>query len=52
MEISSTTNTKDSENLISINNCRIENSRSILLPQINWNMKKGQAWLIIGPNGG
>ena len=52
MEISSATNTKDSENLISINNCRIENSRSILLPQINWNMKKGQAWLIIGPNGG
>ena len=47
-----TTNSMDSENLISINNCRIENSRSILLPQINWNMKKGQAWLIIGPNGG
>ncbi len=50
--IESDTNTKASENLISINNCRIENSRSILLPQINWNMKKGQAWLIIGPNGG
>ena len=47
-----TTNSMDSENLISINNCRIENSRSTLLPQINWNMKKGQAWLIIGPNGG
>ena len=52
MEISNATNTKDSENLISINNCRIENSRSILLPQINWNMQTGQAWLIIGPNGG
>ena len=52
MEISNATNTKDSENLISINNCRIENSRSILLPQITWNMQKGQAWLIIGPNGG
>ncbi len=50
--IESDTNTKASENLISINNCRIENSRSILLPQIDWNMKKGQAWLIIGPNGG
>lgn len=39
-------------NLITINNCRIENSRGVVVPQINWQMKSGEAWLVIGPNGG
>jgi len=46
-EIEKTMNT-----LITLNDCRIENSRSPLIPQVSWQMKKGQAWLIIGPNGG
>ena len=38
--------------LISINNCRIENSKETLLQNINWTYESGQAWLVIGPNGG
>lgn len=40
------------KNLISINNCRIENSRETVVPEINWNFNSGEAWLVIGPNGG
>ena len=36
------------ENLITIKNCRIENGSD----RVDWTMKKGEAWLIIGPNGG
>ena len=38
--------------LITIQNCRIENSRNTLVPTINWTMNKGENWLVIGPNGG
>ena len=38
--------------LITINNCRIENTRETLIQQIDWQMKQGEAWLVIGPNGG
>lgn len=38
--------------LININNCSIKNSKSILMENISWEMKKNQAWLITGPNGG
>lgn len=38
--------------LISINNCRIENSKETLIRNINWTYESGQAWLVIGPNGG
>lgn len=37
---------------IKINNCRIENSRSVLIPELTWQMKEGESWLVIGPNGG
>lgn len=45
------TNTMKS-NLITINNCRIENSHETLISKINWEFKSGEAWLVIGPNGG
>ena len=38
--------------LITIKNCRIENSKGTIIPNINWEMKTGEAWLVIGPNGG
>lgn len=38
--------------LITIKNCRIENSKSILIPEISWEMKNGESWLFVGPNGG
>ena len=38
--------------LITIQNCRIENSRKTLVQNINWTMKAGENWLVIGPNGG
>ena len=41
-----------SENLITIQNCRIENTRETLIQNINWKMNEGESWLIIGPNGG
>ena len=39
------------KNLITIKNCRIENSRETVMPELNWEMKQGEAWLVIGPNG-
>ena len=38
--------------LISISNCHIENKKSVLIPSVSWTMKTGEAWLVIGPNGG
>ena len=38
--------------LVKINKCRIENSRGTVLNNITWEMKSGEAWLTIGPNGG
>lgn len=38
--------------LISINNCRIEDSKSVIIENLSWNFQSGQAWLVIGPNGG
>ena len=40
------------KSLISINKCRIENDRSIIIPELSWEMKAGEVWLVIGPNGG
>lgn len=40
------------DNLITIKNCRIENSKSVLIPEISCQMKTGESWLFIGPNGG
>ena len=37
---------------IKIDHCRIENNRTTLIPEISWEMKTGEVWLIIGPNGG
>ena len=42
----------DSENLIVINNCRIDGNKATLVSQIDWTFKSGEAWLVIGPNGG
>ena len=38
--------------LITIQNCRIENSRNTLVPKVTWTMNEGENWLVIGPNGG
>lgn len=38
--------------LITISNCSIENSKETILSNLNWCMKHGEAWLVIGPNGG
>ncbi len=39
-------------NLISIKNCRVESSNSTLIKNFSWQMNSGEAWLVIGPNGG
>jgi len=41
-----------SKTLINITKCRIENERSTIVPEISWEMKEGEVWLVIGPNGG
>ena len=41
-----------SKNLITVQNCRIENSREVLVPDLSWKMNEGEVWLVIGPNGG
>ena len=38
--------------LITIQNCRIDNSRKTIVPTVNWTMNAGENWLVIGPNGG
>ena len=38
--------------LITIQNCRIENTRNTLVPNLTWTMNQGENWLVIGPNGG
>lgn len=38
--------------LITISNCRIENSKNTILSNINWQFNQKEAWLVIGPNGG
>src|SRR5574344_519738 len=40
------------ENLITIQNCRIENKNKIVIENFSWKMKSKEAWLVIGPNGG
>ena len=40
------------QNLITIQNCRIENSRTVLVPDLSWKMNEGQVWLVTGANGG
>ena len=40
------------ENLICVENCRISDSRKTLVENVSWKMKTGEAWLVIGPNGG
>lgn len=41
-----------SNNLITIKNCRIDNNKTTVVPELTWEMKPGESWLIIGPNGG
>ena len=41
-----------SENLITIQNCSIQNSSQTLLSRVDWKMNTGEAWLVLGPNGG
>lgn len=40
------------ETFITIQNCRIENNRTVLVPELTWKMNEGEVWLVIGPNGG
>ena len=40
------------KSLITLQNCRIENSRAVLVPELSWKMNEGEVWLVIGPNGG
>lgn len=39
------------DNLISIKNCRIQNRSLPVIANVDWTMKKGEAWLVIGANG-
>ena len=40
------------KDLIRIDKCQIRKGGSVLIPQIDWTMKEGEAWLVTGPNGG
>ena len=41
----------DSDALIDIRCCRICNQHSVLVPELTWRMKPGEAWLVTGANG-
>ena len=38
--------------LIYINNCRVQDLHGTKIASLNWEMRAGEAWLVIGPNGG
>ena len=40
------------KNLITIQNCRIENSNSTLIPSLSWKLNENEVWLVTGANGG
>ncbi|MBR5933417.1 MAG: ATP-binding cassette domain-containing protein [Treponema sp.] len=40
------------KDLITIKDCRVEDLKSVKIENVNWNFKSGEAWLVIGPNGG
>ena len=40
-----------SRNFITLKNCRIEDSKSVKLENINWTFNTVEAWLVIGANG-
>ena len=40
-----------SRNFVTLKNCRIEDSKSVKLENINWTFNTGEAWLVIGANG-
>ncbi len=40
------------KNLIRIDNCQVRKGCAALIPQVDWTMKEGEAWLVAGPNGG
>ena len=39
------------QNLITIQNCRIENNKNILVASLSWKLQEGQVWLVTGANG-
>src|SRR5574344_5293 len=39
-------------NLITIENCCLQDQYKVHLPRVDWQMTTGEAWLVIGPNGG
>ncbi len=42
----------DNSCLIDIENCRIVGNQGTCISRLDWQFKPGQAWLVIGPNGG
>lgn len=42
----------EEKNLIELKDCHVADQKGILLENISWSMKKGEAWLVTGPNGG
>lgn len=40
-----------SDSLISITNCRVQDLHKTFVPRLDWTMRAGEAWLVIGPNG-
>ncbi len=40
------------ENLISLKNVRVQDLHGTKIENLDWQMLQGQAWLVIGPNGG
>ena len=42
----------NTNSLINIHNCHIENKKGSVLQEISWEMRTGEAWLVTGPNGG
>ncbi|MBQ0051175.1 MAG: ATP-binding cassette domain-containing protein [Treponema sp.] len=40
------------ETLININGCRVQDLHGTIISDLNWKLNPGEAWLVIGPNGG
>ncbi len=44
--------TMQKDSLVYINNCRVQNLHGTIIKNLSWQMNAGEAWLVIGPNGG
>ena len=42
---------KEFENVVTMNNIKVNYGENVILENVNWNIKRGENWALLGPNG-